>query len=194
MKKLLLSASALLFALSLTACGGDDKAAEESAATDDKASTVVSEPATPATKTEDVKTEEAKPTTTPNAPPEAAAPSTPPAAAPSAPPTPTTPPEAAAPSTPPAAAPSAAPAATTAAVDGEKVYKGLCQTCHNAGIAGAPKLDDKAAWAPRLATGVEALYATSISGKGAMPPKGGNPALTDAEVKAAVDYMVKQIQ
>lgn len=187
MKKLLLSASALLFALSLTACGGDDKAAEENAATDDKASTASSETAAPATKpeAEAVKTEEAKPTTTPNTPPEAAAPSTPPAA-PSAPPAPTTTPE--------ATAPSAAPAATTAAIDGEKVYKGLCFSCHVAGVAGAPKLDDKAAWAPRLATGIDALYATSLNGKGAMPAKGGNPALSDAEVKAAVDYMVKQVQ
>ena len=59
-----------------------------------------------------------------------------------------------------------------------------------AGIAGAPKAGDKAAWAPRLKTGMDALYATSLKGKGAMPPKGGNASLADADVKAAVDYLV----
>jgi cytochrome c5 len=62
--------------------------------------------------------------------------------------------------------------------------------CHAAGVAGAPKAGDKAAWAPRLGAGVDALYANSIKGKNAMPPKGGNLSLPDADVKAAVDYMV----
>ncbi|MDX1336068.1 MAG: c-type cytochrome, partial [Gammaproteobacteria bacterium] len=48
--------------------------------------------------------------------------------------------------------------------DGKAIYKQVCFTCHDAGIAGAPKLGDKAAWAPRIATGMEALYATSING------------------------------
>jgi len=82
--------------------------------------------------------------------------------------------------------------AAVGAVDGEKVYKGLCFSCHDMGIAGSPKLGDKAAWAPRIATGMDALYASSINGKGAMPAKGGNPALSDAEVKASVDWMVAQ--
>ena len=77
------------------------------------------------------------------------------------------------------------------AVDGEKVYKGLCFSCHDMGIAGAPKLGDKAAWAPRIATG-DALYASALNGKNAMPAKGGNPALSEAEVKASVDWMVAQ--
>ncbi|MDQ5769157.1 c-type cytochrome [Thiothrix subterranea] len=81
-------------------------------------------------------------------------------------------------------------AAPVAAIDGEKVYKGICFSCHDVGVAGSPKFGDKAAWAPRIATGAEALYASSLNGKGAMPAKGGNPALSDAEVKAAVDYMV----
>ncbi|MEH6627954.1 MAG: c-type cytochrome [Motiliproteus sp.] len=72
----------------------------------------------------------------------------------------------------------------------EKTYKGVCFACHDMGIAGAPKLGDPAAWSARIATGIEALYSTAINGKGAMPPKGGNAALTDAEVKAVVDYMV----
>lgn len=80
------------------------------------------------------------------------------------------------------------------AVDGEKVYKGLCFSCHDSGIAGAPKLGDKAAWAPRIAGGIEALYASALNGKNAMPAKGGNPALSDAEVKAAVDFMVSEAQ
>jgi cytochrome c5 len=56
-------------------------------------------------------------------------------------------------------------------------------------VAGAPKFGDKAAWAPRIAQGKEALYNSALKGKGAMPPKGGNAALSDDAVKAAVDYM-----
>jgi cytochrome c5 len=95
-----------------------------------------------------------------------------------------------------AAAPAgAAPAAPAAAAaggkpDGKKVYDTACMACHMTGAANAPKLGDKAAWAPRIKTGTEALYASVIKGKGAMPPKGGNAALSDADVKAAVDYLV----
>jgi cytochrome c5 len=64
--------------------------------------------------------------------------------------------------------------------------------CHGAGIAGAPKVGDKAAWAPRIKAGLDALHASALKGKGAMPPKGGNPALPDADIAAAVDYMVSQ--
>ena len=106
----------------------------------------------------------------------------------------------------PPAKPAPAPVATTApakaattpapAVDtsgkGEAIYKQSCAVCHAAGVAGAPKLTDKAAWAPRIAKGKDALYASSLKGKGAMPAKGGNPSLADADVKAAVDYMVGQ--
>ena len=98
----------------------------------------------------------------------------------------------------PAAAP--APAAKVATVtpapaaagkpDGKKTYDAACMACHATGAANAPKLGDKAAWAPRLKTGAEALYASALKGKGAMPPKGGNATLTDADVKAAVDYLV----
>lgn len=72
---------------------------------------------------------------------------------------------------------------------GEQVYQAVCKTCHEAGLAGAPKFGDKAAWAPRIKTGVSALYASAIKGKNAMPPKGGNPDLSDAEVQRAVVYM-----
>jgi cytochrome c5 len=84
----------------------------------------------------------------------------------------------------------AAPAA--AAADGKKVYDTACVACHLTGAANAPKLGDKAAWAPRLQTGKDALYASVLNGKGAMPAKGGNATLADADVKAAVDYMMAQ--
>ena len=78
--------------------------------------------------------------------------------------------------------------------DGQQVYQVGCVACHDAGIAGAPKLGDKGQWAKRIAKGVDTLYASAVNGvqgsAGAMPPKGGNLALSNAEVKAAVDYMV----
>jgi cytochrome c5 len=88
----------------------------------------------------------------------------------------------------------AAGAAPAAAADGKKVYESSCIACHGAGIAGAPKFGDKAAWAPRIAQGVNTLHTHAIAGftgkGGMMPPKGGNAMLSDADVKAAVDYMV----
>jgi cytochrome c5 len=73
---------------------------------------------------------------------------------------------------------------------GKTVYDATCQACHAAGVAGAPKAGDKTAWAPRLKGDKNALYTNSLKGKGAMPPKGGNPSLADADVRAAVDYML----
>ena len=81
-------------------------------------------------------------------------------------------------------------AAKADAGKGKSVYEATCMVCHAAGVAGAPKAGDKAAWAPRMKSGMSTLYASSIKGKNAMPPKGGNLALTDADVNAAVDYMV----
>ncbi len=92
-----------------------------------------------------------------------------------------------------AAAPSAPASATVAAASGEALYKQACQVCHVAGVAGAPKLTDKAAWAPRLALGLDGLTASVIKGKGAMPPKGGSSA-SDAEIKASVAYMLASIK
>jgi cytochrome c5 len=69
------------------------------------------------------------------------------------------------------------------------LYSQVCSVCHAASVAGAPKLGDKAAWAPRLALGVDGLTASAIKGKGAMPPKGGSAA-SDADIKAVVAYMV----
>lgn len=78
-----------------------------------------------------------------------------------------------------------------ACADGKAVYDGTCATCHKDGVAGAPKLGDKAAWAARIKTGNDAMVSSVIKGKGAMPAKGGKASLSDAEVKAAVEYMVK---
>lgn len=90
----------------------------------------------------------------------------------------------------------AAPAAPSAPkpdlAHGQQIYRQACAVCHDKGIAGAPKLGDAAAWTPRLAQGMDALYATSLRGKGAMPAKGGNPSLADADVKAAVDFIAAQ--
>ena len=92
----------------------------------------------------------------------------------------------------PAAAAAAAPTAVAAAgpVDGKKVYEGLCQACHLVGVAGAPKAGDKALWGPRIKQGVDTLHQHAVKGINLMPAKGGNPALSDAEVYAAVDYLV----
>src|SRR5204863_819746 len=91
----------------------------------------------------------------------------------------------------PAAASAAAPAAGGAA-DGKKVYDSTCTACHTAGVANAPKLGDKAAWAPRIKQGMDALVQSAMKGKGAMPPKGGNASLSDADLRAAIEYMVSQ--
>jgi cytochrome c5 len=107
------------------------------------------------------------------------------AKAPEAPATPAAPAVAVAPVA--AAAPTAVPS-----IDGKKVYDTACFACHASGVAGSPKLGDKEAWVARIATGMDALYTTALKGKGAMPPKGGNMSLPDADVKAAVDYMVEQ--
>ncbi len=105
---------------------------------------------------------------------------------------------------PPAAAVVAAVAAK--AKSGEEVFNGACVACHGAGIAGAPKMGDKALWAPRIAQGINTfdkalwapriaqgintLYEHAIKGFKGMPAKGGQVALSDEEVKAAVDYQV----
>ena len=98
---------------------------------------------------------------------------------------------------------SAAPAASAnqpmAASDmgqGEKVYNETCKACHEAGVAGAPKVGDAAEWADRIAQGMDTLEQNAIKGftgkTGTMPAKGGNAALSDDDVKAAVEYMVSK--
>jgi cytochrome c5 len=78
------------------------------------------------------------------------------------------------------------------AASGKDVYEASCVACHASGAAGAPKLEDKAAWAPRLKTGAATLHTSALKGKGAMPAKGGNAALSDADVTAAVDFMMSK--
>lgn len=80
--------------------------------------------------------------------------------------------------------------ASTAKVDGAAVYASGCNVCHAAGVAGAPKLGDKTAWAPRMGLGIEGLTASVIKGKGAMPPRGAVANATDAQLRGAVEYMV----
>ncbi|MEJ2361586.1 MAG: c-type cytochrome [Gammaproteobacteria bacterium] len=93
-----------------------------------------------------------------------------------------------------ATATASAPAAGGGAVDGKAVFQKTCFACHGMGVAGAPKAGDKAAWKSHLAKGMATLYKHAIHGftgkKGTMPAKGGNPALSDAQVEAGVNYMV----
>ncbi len=77
--------------------------------------------------------------------------------------------------------------------DGATIYNSVCGACHNTGAAGAPKIDDKAAWAPRVAQGKAALITSVTNGKGAMPPKGG-ATLSDDEIKGVVDYVLSKVK
>lgn len=76
---------------------------------------------------------------------------------------------------------------------GEKLYKTVCLTCHDSGVAGAPKYGDKEAWAPYIKTGMDAMLKNAISGVGAMPPRGGSQA-TDEELKAAIEYILRSVE
>lgn len=93
-----------------------------------------------------------------------------------------------------ATAPAAKGAVATAKVDGAKVFASGCNVCHTAGVAGAPKLGDKAAWAPRMGQGIDVLTAAVIKGKGAMPPRGAVANASDAELRGAVEYMVATVK
>ena len=75
--------------------------------------------------------------------------------------------------------------------DGKTVYNTVCSGCHGAGVMGAPKFGDKAAWAPRIAQGMPTLVNHALNGIRAMPARGGAASLSDDEVKAAVQYMVE---
>lgn len=96
-----------------------------------------------------------------------------------------------------AVAVAAAPAVADAG-KGKATYDAVCFVCHTPGAAGAPKFGDKVAWAPRIEKGVEVLHSNSINGymgsAGMMPPKGGRPDIADADIKAAVDYMVEAVK
>ncbi len=89
----------------------------------------------------------------------------------------------------PAAAPAAGAESADASQAGKALYQQVCQACHAAGVLGAPKFGNKDDWAPRLKDPMDVVYNYALHGKGAMPAKGGSTA-SDADVKAAVDYMV----
>jgi cytochrome c5 len=83
-------------------------------------------------------------------------------------------------------------------LDGKTIFGNLCTTCHSNAATGAPMITDKAAWAPRIAQGVDTLLKHATEGfqgsKGLMPAKGGNPSLTNAQVKATVEWMISQVK
>lgn len=80
--------------------------------------------------------------------------------------------------------------AVSASKVGQNTYNAVCTGCHSTGALGAPKLGDKAAWAPRIAQGMQVLYNSALKGKKSMPAKGGNASLSEADVTATVDYIV----
>jgi cytochrome c5 len=82
-------------------------------------------------------------------------------------------------------------AASSGPRSGEQVYNSVCTACHTAGVAGAPKKGDSAAWAPRLGQGLDGLVKSATAGKGAMPPKGGAADLSEAELRAAIEYLTQ---
>jgi cytochrome c5 len=97
--------------------------------------------------------------------------------------------------TPPAPTPAVTPppaAEKAPQVSGPQVYQSSCAACHAEGVAGAPKTGDKEFWAAKIAAGPDPLVQNAINGIGTMPAKGGNPNLTDEEVRAAVEYMIEQ--
>lgn len=77
-----------------------------------------------------------------------------------------------------------------AAADGKAVYTQVCRACHATGVAGAPVVGDRNAWAGRLPRGFDALLESALRGRGGMPPKGGHAGLTDRQVREAVEYIV----
>lgn len=85
-------------------------------------------------------------------------------------------------------------AMTEEGIDAQALYAQTCRACHDTGLMGAPKLGNKEDWAARLATGKETLLDSAINGKNSMPPRGGNPALSDEQLQAVVEYMMEQAQ
>ena len=87
----------------------------------------------------------------------------------------------------------AAPATAAAGGErsGEQIYKAVCGTCHEAGVAGAPKIGDNAAWAARIKTGLDGMMKVAIAGKGGMPPRGASDA-NDAELARTIVYMANK--
>lgn len=118
------------------------------------------------------------------------------AAAPAAPAPAAAAPAAAAPAAAAPAAAAPAPEQKAAAVNpaGEQLYKTVCFACHATGVANAPKFGDKAAWAPFISTGMDAMVKVAMTGKGAMPPKGGAANASEDDIRAAVQFMVNAAQ
>jgi cytochrome c5 len=195
MKQVTLSVSALVLGLTLVACGGD-KAAEETQAQEAAPAKQVQEAAPAEQVQEAAPAEQAQEAAPAEQAQEVAPAEQAQEAAPAEQAQEVAPAEQAQEAAPAEQAQEAAPVEQAAAssADGEAVYKGLCFSCHDTGVAGSPKIGDAAAWAPRIAAGMETMYETSLNGKGAMPARGGNPTLSDDEIKAAVDYMVSQSQ
>jgi cytochrome c5 len=183
MMKLVTACMIVASAASLLACGKSDEVATAPAAEPSVAEATQAESAPAATVEPVTPAVEPLPSETAPAAPSVAA--APPAAAPAQPDTQAPQPAA-------VQTVEASPAAAADLVHGEKIYRQACAHCHDRGIAGAPKTGDVAAWNARLAQGMEPLYTVAIRGKGAMPAKGGNRSLSDADVNAAVDYMVAQ--
>ena len=77
---------------------------------------------------------------------------------------------------------------------GESLYNTVCQACHSAGIAGAPKTGDKTAWSSRIDLSNDVLYASVINGKNMMPARGGATGATDDDIREAVDYMLSKVR
>lgn len=88
----------------------------------------------------------------------------------------------------------AAAGSTAGSDQGKAVYQSTCASCHETGVSGAPKIGDKTAWDSLIAKGKDQLVQSVINGMGAMPPKAGNPSLSEEEIRAAVDYMVDQVR
>ena len=93
-----------------------------------------------------------------------------------------------------AAEPAAAAGKAAAPKSGEQIYQANCVACHGTGVAGAPKLGDAAAWAPRIAKGMDALLKSATNGLNAMPPKGLCMACSEDELKGTIQYMVSKSQ
>ena len=85
-----------------------------------------------------------------------------------------------------------APAAGAAGRGGKEIYDAVCASCHATGVLDAPKLGDNSAWSARIKDGLKAILASAAKGKGSMPARGGDPSLTDSELKAVVLYITKE--
>ena len=77
---------------------------------------------------------------------------------------------------------------------GQAIWETTCSSCHQTGLAGAPVIGDEKAWGKRLARGKDSLYGHALNGWGDMPARGGNPELSDDQVKLAVDYMLSKVE